>query len=370
MTAVTARVVVVGGGYAGVMAANRLRRPGVGVTVVNARPYFVERIRLHQLVTGSDDACVDYADLLGPGIALVVGTATRIEVTGRQLHLQDGTTLAYDYLVYALGSGSSVPEFAYGIADVEQARALKTTLDALPPQAPVCVVGAGLTGIETAAELAERGRAVTLVCDPVLGPSLSAPGRRAAQRRLRTLGVDLVPGRVTEVDAEAVTLTDGRTLASRATVWTAGFDVPALAAASGLHTDAIGRLLTDETLTSLDDPHIVAAGDAAAPSGAPLRMSCQAAIPLGAQAADTVLARIAGRRPADISQAYTGQALSLGRAGGLIQAARTDDTPVPLFLGGRAAAAVKETICKTTVAFLRWEARKPGRYRWLRGGKR
>ncbi|MET0704464.1 MAG: FAD-dependent oxidoreductase, partial [Mycobacterium sp.] len=55
------RVVVLGGGYAGVLAANHLRtRDDVEITLVNARPSFVERIRLHQLVTGSDDAVVDY----------------------------------------------------------------------------------------------------------------------------------------------------------------------------------------------------------------------------------------------------------------------------------------------------------------------
>jgi NADH dehydrogenase FAD-containing subunit len=52
---------------------------------------------------------------------------------------------------------------------------------------------------------------------------------------------------------------------------------------SGLRTDALGRLLTDETLTSVDDDRIVAAGDAAAPSDQPLRMSCYAAGPLGAR---------------------------------------------------------------------------------------
>ena len=90
----------------------------------------------------------------------------------------------------------------------------------------------------------------------------------------------------------------GAVLPSAATVWTAGFGVPDLAARSGLRTDALGRLLTDETLTSVDDERIVAAGDAAAPSGQPLRMSCQAAVPLGAQAANTVLSRIAGAPPA------------------------------------------------------------------------
>jgi NADH dehydrogenase FAD-containing subunit len=89
-------------------------------------------------------------------------------------------------------------------------------------------------------------------------------------------------------------------------IWTAGFGVPELAAASGLLSDELGRLLTDETPTSVDDGRIIAAGDAAAPPGRPLRMSCQAAQPLRAQAADTVLSRITGTEPAVINQAFTG----------------------------------------------------------------
>ena len=125
------------------------------------------------------------------------------------------------------------------------------------------------------------------------------------------------PGaKVTEVRKDSVVLADGRELRSVVTIWTAGFGVPDLAARSGLATDAIGRLLTDETLTSVDNPYIVAAGDASAPSDSPLRMSCQAAIPLGAQAANTVLSRIAGTEPAVVNQAFTGQCISLGRNGG------------------------------------------------------
>ena len=65
---------------------------------------------------------------------------------------------------------------------------------------------------------------------------------------------------VTEVRQDAVVLADGAVRPSAVTIWTAGFGVPDLAAASGLRTDAIGRLLTDETLTSVDDPSIIAAG--------------------------------------------------------------------------------------------------------------
>jgi NADH dehydrogenase len=159
-------------------------------------------------------------------------------------------------------------------------------------------------------------------------------------------------------------------LPSAATVWTAGFGVPDLAARSGFSTDSLGRLLTDETLTSVDDERVVAAGDAAAPSGQPLRMSCQAAGPLGAQAANTVLSRIAGKAPAPVNQAFVGQCISLGRARGALQFARTDDTPINVALGGRSAASIKEAICKGTVWAIRREAAKPGAYFWLKGGRR
>ena len=65
-------VVVVGGGYAGVMAANRLTRRGdVTVTLINPRPSFVHRVRLHQLVGGTGSAVVDYREVLAEGVRLL-----------------------------------------------------------------------------------------------------------------------------------------------------------------------------------------------------------------------------------------------------------------------------------------------------------
>lgn len=380
MTGQKARVIVIGGGYAGVLASNHMRLDeNVDITVVNPREQFVERIRLHQLVTGSDDAVVDYSDLLGDGIHLTVDSVTRIDAPRRRIELARGEALNYDYLIYAIGSRGATPvvpgaaEFAYPISDLEHAEHLKAAYHAAGADAPITVIGAGPTGLEVAAEFAEEGRRVTLVCGPVLGPYLSVPGRRAAAKRLKRLGVAVIDGpgaTATEVLPGSVILADGRTIASAVTIWTAGFGVPDLAARSGLSTDAAGRLLTDETLTSVDDPRIVAAGDAAAPSNLPLRMSCQAAIPLGAQAANTVLARIAGTEPKRLNQAFTGQCISLGRGGGLVQLAHLDDTVIPLYIGGRTAAKIKEAVCKGTVTFLQREARKPGSYFWLKGGKR
>ncbi|WP_392675657.1 NAD(P)/FAD-dependent oxidoreductase [Streptomyces sp. LN785] len=377
------KVVVIGGGYAGTLAANRLRtRADIDITLANPRPAFVDRIRLHQFVAGTGDAVVGYDTLLGERVQLVVDSATRIDTVARTVRMASGRALDYDYVIYAVGSTgvapSSVPgaaEFAIRIAEYESARRLRARLEELPRDAPVTVVGGGLTGVETAAELAEQGRTVTLMCGGTLVPSLSAPGRRSVAKWLSRHGVAVFEaGVVTEVRPEEVVLADGSAdgtaRPSALTIWTAGFGVPELAAASGLRTDALGRLLTDETLTSVDDDRIVAAGDAAAPSGQPLRMSCYAAGPLGAQAADTVLSRIAGNEPAVIDLAFSGACVSLGRHAAVRQLARKDDTVVNAYIGGRTGAGIKELACKVAVWKIRREARKPGSMIWPKGGPR
>ncbi|MGW0182455.1 NAD(P)/FAD-dependent oxidoreductase [Nocardia sp. NPDC003345] len=373
-------VVVIGGGYAGVLAANRLtQRDDVTVTLINPRPDFVERIRLHQLVGGSDDAVVPYREVLAERVELVVDSVTRIDAPGRAVTLAGGGTRRYDYLIYAVGSGSADPavpgaaEFAYPITTYEEARRLLPVVAATPATAPVTVVGAGPTGIETAAELAEQGRPVTLVCGRVLGPYLHPRGRRSVAARLTRLGVTVLEGpeaRVTAVTRDAVRLRDGRDLPSAVTIWTAGFGVPDLAARSGLDTDEAGRLRTDETLTSVTDSRVIGAGDSAAPSDRPFRMSCQSATRIGAHAADTVLARLAGATPAPIDLGFFGQCISLGRGAGIFQFAARDDTANRFFVAGGAAAKLKEFVCTHTVGHLAAEARKPGSLRWVADGKR
>ncbi|MFD8631427.1 NAD(P)/FAD-dependent oxidoreductase [Streptomyces sp. NPDC059533] len=371
-------VVVIGGGYAGVMAANRLTQRGdVSVTLVNPRPDFVHRIRLHQLAAGTGDAVVGFREVLADGVRLVVDAVTRIDAAGRRVELASGDAVGYDYLVYAVGSGSADPkvpgaaEFGHPVANLEDVQRLLPVLGAAPADAPVTVVGAGPTGIETAAELAEQGRAVTLVCGGVLGPYLHARGRRSVAGRLAALGVSVVEGagsKVTAVTRDAVELADGRVLPSAVTVWTVGFAVPDLAVRSGLSTDALGRLLTDETLTSIDDDRVFAAGDSAAPSGQPLRMSCQAAMPMGARAADTVLSRIAGERPEELHQPFAAQCISLGRGTGIFQFANKADVAVWAHIDGRLGAKLKETVCKVVVKHLAEEGHKPGGYKLHQGG--
>ena len=376
MTRMT-EVVVVGGGYAGVMAANRLtQRDDLRVTVINERGHFVERMRLHQLAAGTGDAVVDYRQLLAPDVDLVVDTVSQIDAARRSVTTASGSTFDYDYLVYAVGSDSAtggVPgaaEFAHPVSALEDAQRLRSVLDANPVTAAVTVVGAGVTGMETAAELAESGRRVTLACGRVLGSYLHPRGRRTVAKRLSRLGVTVLEGpdaTVTAVAADGVRLSGGHVIAGAVTVWTAGFGVPDLANRSGLRTDPAGRLITDETLTSVDDERIVAAGDAVTPSGLPYRMSAYAAQPLGAHAADTILARIEGREPTPISLGFFGLCVGLGRGGATAQVAGRGDTAKGVAFSGRLVAlVVKEAGTRGVLRQLTREARKPGSFRLLR----
>ncbi|WP_274911261.1 NAD(P)/FAD-dependent oxidoreductase [Streptomyces sp. WZ-12] len=367
-----ARVVVVGAGYAGVVAANRLAaagRQGVTVTVVNPRPEFVERVRLHEHAAGVSEAVRPLRELLRGGVRLRVATVET--VAERSVRLDDGDALEFDYLLYAVGSttahGTAGREHAYGIADLDGAEALRTRLRSLAAGARVVIVGGGLTGIESAAEIAYSYPSLTVeLVSPSVAAWLPASSRARIQRKLVNAGVVLRTGvRVTGVRPDGVQ-TDAGWVPSECTVWAGSFEVPDLALRSGLPVTADGRLRTDDALVCVGHERIVGAGDAVAPPegvGSHLRMSCQAAMPMGAHGADTVLALIRGERPAPLSIGMVGQGISLGRRDGFIQAAHRDDTPRDLAFSGRAAAVLKERVCRFTVASMR----HAGTYRWLSG---
>lgn len=367
-----ARVVVVGAGYAGVMAANRLAAVGrsdVRVIVVNPRAEFVERIRLHEHAAGGTNAVQQRRGLLHHDVRLRVGTVDAIGE--RSALLDDGAALEFDYLLYAVGStaarGPAGSEYAYSIADLAGAESLRRRLPQLSAGARVVVVGGGLTGIETSAEIAYRypSLAVELVSRSVAG-WLPESSRARIEGKLANAGVRLRTGlRVTGIRADAIT-TDAGVLPSDCTVWAGSFAVPDLALRSGLSVADDGRLRTDDTLVCVDHERIVGVGDAVAPPrpvGDHLRMSCQAAIPMGAHGADTVLALIRGEQPEPLSIGLAGQAISLGRRDAFIQATHRDDTARGFVLSGRVAAMVKERVCRYTIASMRF----PRAYRWRSG---
>jgi NADH dehydrogenase FAD-containing subunit len=292
--------------------------------------------------------------------------------------LSDGEHLAYDHLIYAVGSTDrrdhipGASEHAFSLSEFEQAHLLRLRLRALPRPLAVTVIGGGLTGIETAAELAEGDPelAVTLVSDSPVAQALPPRTRRKILGALAALGITVIDGdRVAEIAEGKVTLADGRILRSDCAVLAASFAVPDLARRSGLEVDADGRLLVDATMTNLGAPAIVGAGDAVAGPAdglGHLRMSCQAALPMGAHAADTILARLGGTEPTPLSLGFVGQCISLGRRRGAFQPARADDSPVWPAITGRVGALVKEQVCGTTVRFMTKQG-TGGTYRWRSG---
>lgn len=377
------RVVIIGAGYAGVMAANRLagsRRlsDSISITVLNPVAEFVERIRLHEVAAGSrESASVPMRSLLHEGAKVVEGTASRIDPERRKVYLSDASApLDYDVLLYSVGStqaSSRIPAGAYGLKDAEDANRLQARLSQLDRSATVSIIGAGLTGIEVTAEIAEKypQLQVRLISRGAIAESLSESGRHAIMKRLSAIGVELVENtEVQRCDDFSVMTSGGDTLRSDCTIWTAGFTAPDLARDSGLPTDSLGRLMVNESLSCPQYPDIFGAGDAIrAPQtvGGHLRMSCATALPLGAHAADSIIARLEKRATTPLSAGYMLRCISLGRHSGIVQTVRADDRPRRFVLRGRLAGLAKAQMCQMTLSWIRGERRRSGSYTWPKG---
>lgn len=356
------RIVVLGAGYAGLAAARRFARKSrdTRVTLVDARAEFVERVRLHQRVAGQRTRAWDLRELLaGTRIDFVQARAVGLDPDAGQLRLDSGAVLDFETLVYALGSTAAatvpgVAEYAFVLATPEDAARI-----AVSGAGPVAVVGAGSTGIELAAELAETQphSRVLLLGSEEPGAWLSARAGAHIRQVLQRLGVEIhSAAKVVEVTEAGPRLADGTVLAAATTIWTAGFAVPQLAAEAGIAVDASGRILTDASLRSVSHPNIYAAGDSAViagPGDRELRMACATALPAGKYAADAVAARLRGREPRKLAFRYVVQCLSLGRRDGVIQFLHADDRPARTVLTGRSAAWVKERIVRGAAAATR-----------------
>ncbi|MEU6408945.1 FAD-dependent oxidoreductase [Microbispora sp. NPDC046933] len=258
--------------------------------------------------------------------------------------------------VYALGShgaGRAVPgaaEHAFDIAARPSALRLRERLDSLDGRGEggrVVVVGDGLTGIETATEIAESrpGLSVALVARGELGARLSAGARSHLRQACDRLGITVLEHTSVEaVEATRVPCADGTALASGATVWTAGFAVTPIAAAGGLEVTGTGQIVVDRTMRSVSHPNVYAIGDSAyaiGDSGRPLPMSCASAGYTGRQAVEAIVGRLTGRKIANTRLVYTYNHISLGRQDGILQMVDDEGHAKPKYVGGRKAARVR-----------------------------
>ncbi|NYD35229.1 NAD(P)/FAD-dependent oxidoreductase [Actinomycetospora corticicola] len=344
-------MVVLGGGYAGQLAAQALAaRTDATVTLVNDGDRFVQRVRLHEASVGGAAAAPRFTDLLaGTGVRFVDDRAEGLDPVGHRVELRDGGTLPYDLLVYALGSHADPLALPGPVQDVSTAAGAARLHDRLADgPRRVAVVGSGLTGLELATELGEHGHRVTLVGAGALEDDLSARGARHVRRVCARLGVTVREhARAVAADEDGLVLADGSRVTADVVVGTVGFAVPNLARRSGLAVDDAGRVLVGPDLRSTSHADVLAIGDAAAATradGRLLRMACATGLPQAQQAARTVAALLAGTTPEPLRFRYAVRCVSLGRRDGLIQLVHADDSPREAVLTGRLAAAVKEAV--------------------------
>ncbi|MFI5530269.1 NAD(P)/FAD-dependent oxidoreductase [Kitasatospora sp. NPDC051853] len=362
------RIVVLGAGYAGAYVAGTLARrlppADAEITVVNAEPAFVQRLRLHQLAAGQEIEAPQLADVFaGTGVRLRLARVTAVDPGRRAVAVADADggsgEFGYDTLVYALGSHAAdrgvpgVAEHAFHVTSRPAALRLREHLDRLEERGDgrtVLVVGDGLTGIETATEIAESrpGLSVTLLARGELGAPLSTGARGHLRRACDRLGITVLEHTGVEaVEATRVLCADGSALAADATVWTAGFAVGPLATAGGLEVDEDGRIVVDRTMRSLSHPDVYAVGDSAraiGDNGLPLPMSCATAGYTGMQATAAIVGHLTGREIARTKLEYLGNHISLGRRDGILQMVDQQARAKPKYLGGRKAARIKAGI--------------------------
>jgi NADH dehydrogenase FAD-containing subunit len=360
------RITVLGAGYAGVSAAGylarQLRPDQVDITVVNAEPDFVERMRLHQVAAGRPVRRHDLAGMLaGTGIRLRVARVTAVDPAARTVTVTggDGTDrIPYDTLLFSLGSGiggldvPGVGEHAHHVAGRPAARRLCRRLDELDREGTVLVVGGNLTAIETATEIAESrpGLRVALATSGELGGWLSPIARRHLLRAFDRFGIEIHEHTtIDRVEATGAVAADGTAFAADATVWAAGFAVSPVAAAAGLAVEPDGRITVDRMMRSVSHPQVYAAGDSAYAvddHGRPLPMSCATAGFTRMQATASIIGDLTGRRTARTPLDYLGNCISLGTRDAIFQAVDGDGRSRSWSLRGRAAARFKAFVLR------------------------
>lgn len=386
------QIVVMGAGYAGLMTAIRLagknKKRSVQVTLVNASDHFVERPRLHETATGKPPQQKPLTDLIaGTGITFQQGYVTTFEPERQSVIVAQGDrrySVAYDYLVYALGSQvdkTSVPgvaEYAYTLdaAGPRSAGHLHERLQELAGAGgQVLVVGSGPTGIEVAAEIADTypALAVTIVTQGEFGAFKNERVQKYMRGAMDRLGISLVEGAgVSQVRDGELLLSDQRTMTSDAVIWAGGFRALPLARQAGLQVNERDQILVDPYFRSLSWSNIYVAGDAAQPTqptGAPLRMALFPALVTGAHVADNLSRVIRGRAQRPLGFSYYGQGIALGRHDAVGFATFPDDDPIGPLVTGRPGLVVRNFFVWLLLFMLQVERRLPGFFFWL-GGKR
>lgn len=392
MTKQNIQILVLGAGYAGMMAALRLsgktRKQGADITLVNGVDAFIQRPRLHQVATGQAVPQKPIADMLrGTRVNFRQGWITALHPEARHVTLETGQgseELAYDYLVYALGSvvdRDSIPGVREHAHVFDPAGERSTTdlhrrlleMDGKPGK--VVVVGSGPTGIEGATEI--KGLFPNLEVSLVTaGPFGTFKGKRVEPHFREGFQQQGIPvfehKRVDAVKAGELILASGEVMPFNLLLWAGGFRARPLAREAGLAVNERGQILVDPTLRSTSHSDIYAVGDAARPieePGVPLRMGLLPALTMGAQAADNLAALLKGKQQNPLSFAYYGQAIAMGPNDAVGFAGYPAEAVIGPIYRGRLGVWIRNFFVWLLFAILEVERRLPGFYFWLGKGR-
>jgi NADH:ubiquinone reductase (H+-translocating) len=321
------RVVILGGGFAGVAAARELEDLDAEVLLIDRRNHHIFQPLLYQVAT----AVLAPADVATPlrqlaqhqaNLSVMMGEVAGIDVTSKLVRVAPPglatRTVTFDYLVVATGVHPTYfghDEFA------KYAPSLKTLTDAEVIRARVLsayelaeqtddpaararaltfvLVGAGPTGVELAASIAQMARItfrsnfrhidpantriLLLEGAPRVLPSFSERLTQKVDRQLRTLGVEVRTGVMVERVDERGVVVAGERIESNTVLWTAGVQASPLIALLGVPTDRAGRASVGPQLNCEHNPDVFVIGDAASVTqdGRPLPGVAQVAIQQG-----------------------------------------------------------------------------------------
>jgi len=314
MSAVKSRVVIIGGNFAGLVAASRLSCDH-DVTVIDARAEFEWTPNIHELLSGvktRESVVLPRADCVSRyGHTFVQDVVAHIDGDSSTVSTESGLVLPYDACLVAAGSQRTMygiegaGEYAVGMRLVEDAVRIASRLDKLARRkrrASIAIVGGGVSGIEALGEILRRRgqgdefnihvieRESRILGQQPAGLADDAIGRIAPYRVKLHMSAS-----VAKAEARSLTLDSGEKLSADLCIWSAGMTLPDFLSDTGLSDADDEWLPVDDTLRSLYADNIFVAGDCAALPN-PVRKQAYHAMNMGEVAGDNIARLLSGRR--------------------------------------------------------------------------
>ena len=356
------RVLVLGGGFAGIGAAQKLRKSDVDVVLVDKNDYHTFQPLLYQVATGLlSEPAVGHPirDLFHKqdNIRVHQDEVTSIDLDAREARFGETEPVTYDYLVLALGAevnffGVEGAEHAFPMYTLPDAVRLKDHVlerweaaDRSPKLAEdgalnMVVVGGGPTGVETAGAMAElyngdfrkdypdmppdKARIVLVEASPEIFGMFKPDIRSYSAKALGDRGVEVMTDEVVEsVTPERVKLKSGTVLPAHTLVWGAGLQGNALIRSLGLELERGNRIAVDGELRIASHPEVYAVGDIAAITDAKteqvLPQLGSVALQSGEHAGETIATVVAGKETKPFRYRDKGTMATIGRGSAVVQ---------------------------------------------------